>query len=113
MAHVFAREGTCEPLHAVPHEHHVSFWVPPGDRRDDAFRGLAAAVAEECGIVLAAAAPCDAYACPRTGRCSVTYRVVLASGARACSRARSSDIAGDLARRAAGVLGFEARSYVV
>ena len=127
VAHVFRPEGSCMPRHAVEFAHDLSFWLPataavddafaacpamaPADGIDDAFAACAAAAAAAAGVGLLAATRTDAYACPTTGRHARTYRVVIASGRRACSKHRSSVVALEITRCAHEGLRFVPRSY--
>ena len=81
------------------------------DGIDDAFAACAAAAAAAAGVGLLAATRTDAYACPTTGRHARTYRVVIASGRRACSKHRSSVVALEITRCAHEGLRFVPRSY--
>lgn len=127
VAHVFRPEGSCMPRHAVEFAHDLSFWLPaaaavdeafaacpamaPADGIDDAFAACAAAAAAAAGVGLLAATRTDAYACPTTGRHARTYRAVIASGRRACSKHRSSVVALEITRCAHEGLRFVPRSY--
>ena len=81
------------------------------DGIDDAFAACAAAAAAAAGVGLLAATRTDAYACPTTSRHARTYRVVIASGRRACSKHRSSVVALEITRCAHEGLRFVPRSY--
>ena len=109
VAHVFGREGGAPPLHAVPHAHDLSFWAPRGA---SGFPELAAALAAARGADLRAATVVDAYECETSQRAATTFRVVVASGARALSRDASRELAAACCEEARRTLGFEPRSYV-
>ena len=80
-------------------------------RRVDGVGVACPAMAPADGVGLLAATRTDAYACPTTGRHARTYRAVIASGRRACSKHRSSVVALEITRCAHEGLRFVPRSY--
>ena len=112
VAHVFAREeDEASSVHAVAHAHDLSFWVPDA-ASPVAFLDLARRVAAGRGADLRSAARVDAYACAKTGKTAMTFRLVVATGARAVSREASCDVASACCDEARRALAFEPRSYV-
>ena len=91
------------------HAHDLSFWAPRGA---SGFPELAAALAAARGADLRAVTVVDAYECQTSKRAATTFRVVVASGARALSRDASCELAAACCEEARRTLGFEPRSYV-